>query len=61
MVGSRQVILVEGSSKKNADEFSGRTENNRVVNFAGNARLIGKLIEVRITEAHPHSLRGEVL
>lgn len=61
MVGSRQVILVEGPSKKNADEFSGRTENNRVVNFAGNARLIGKLIEVRITEAHPHSLRGEVL
>lgn len=61
MVGSRQVILVEGPSKKNADEFSGRTENNRVVNVAGNARLIGKLIEVRITEAHPHSLRGEVL
>ena len=61
MVGSRQKILVEGPSKKNADEFSGRTENNRVVNFAGNARLIGKLIEVRITEAHPHSLRGEVL
>lgn len=61
MVGSRQKILVEGPSKKNADEFSGRTENNRVVNFAGNARLIGKLIEVEITQAHPHSLRGEVL
>lgn len=61
IVGSRQKILVEGPSKKNADEFSGRTENNRVVNFAGNARLIGKLIEVEITQAHPHSLRGEVL
>ncbi len=59
MVGSVQRILVEGPSRKNADELSGRTENNRVVNFPGEQALIGRFVEVRITEALPNSLRGE--
>ena len=58
MVGSRQTILVEGPSKRDPHEFSGRTENNRIVNFAGSADLVGRMIEVQITQAFPHSLRG---
>ena len=61
MVGSIQRVLVEGTSKKNAFELAGRTDNNRVVNFVGNPRLINHFVEVRITEALPHSLRGEVV
>jgi len=60
MVGSRQRILVEGPSRR-GDELCGRTENNRIVNFAGDAALIGRFIDVRIAEARPHSLRGELL
>ena len=64
MVGARQVILVEGPSRKDANELMGRTENNRIVNFSGGpnaARLVGQLVEVTITQALPHSLRAEVL
>lgn len=61
MVGSKQRILVEGFSKKDNREIFGRTDNNRVVNFAGNKALIGRFIDVRITDALSHSLRGEVL
>jgi tRNA-2-methylthio-N6-dimethylallyladenosine synthase len=61
MVGTVQRVLVEGTSKKDSQELSGRTENNRVVNFAGHPRLIGHFIDVRITRALPNSLRGEVL
>jgi tRNA-2-methylthio-N6-dimethylallyladenosine synthase len=61
MVGTVQTVLVEGSSKKDAAELAGRTSNNRVVNFGGPSRLHGQMIDVRITEALPHSLRGEVL
>jgi tRNA-2-methylthio-N6-dimethylallyladenosine synthase len=64
MVGSVQRILVEGRSKKDAAELMGRTENNRIVNFAVDAdrgRLVGRMIDVRITQAMPHSLRGEPL
>lgn len=61
MVGTVQRVLVEGPSKKSSDEMSGRTDNNRVVNFAGSPRLIGHFCDVRITAALPHSLRGEVL
>ncbi|WP_090656893.1 tRNA (N6-isopentenyl adenosine(37)-C2)-methylthiotransferase MiaB [Nitrosomonas marina] len=61
MVGSKQRILVEGFSKKDNSEIFGRTDNNRVVNFAGNKALIGRFIDVRITDALSHSLRGEVL
>ncbi len=61
MVGSRQRVLVERVSKKNASELAGRTDNNRVVNFLGHPRLIGHFSEVLITRAEPHSLRGEML
>jgi tRNA-2-methylthio-N6-dimethylallyladenosine synthase len=62
-VGTRQRILVEGRSKKSADELMGRTECNRIVNFPAPAsaqRLVGQLVDVTITQALPHSLRGEV-
>jgi tRNA-2-methylthio-N6-dimethylallyladenosine synthase len=61
MVGSVQRVLVEGVSKKDATELSGRTPNNRVVNFRGRPRLIGTFVDVAITAALPHSLRGEIL
>ncbi len=60
MVGSTQSVLVEGPSRKDAAELAGRTGNNRVVNFAGSPRLIGQLIDLTITSALPHSLRGQV-
>ncbi|KAF0103249.1 MAG: bifunctional enzyme involved in thiolation and methylation of tRNA [bacterium] len=60
MVGSVQRVLVEGPSKKDAKELMGRTENNRIVNFPAPPRLIGQFAEVTITQANPHSLRGEV-
>lgn len=59
MVGSTQRILVERPSARDETEMAGRTENNRVVNFAGDATLIGKFVDVIITEARPNSLRGE--
>jgi len=59
MVGNRERVLVERVSKKDASELAGRTDNNRVVNFPGPARLIGHFAEVVITRAEPHSLRGE--
>jgi tRNA-2-methylthio-N6-dimethylallyladenosine synthase len=61
MVGSRQRVLVEGRSKKDAAELAGRTENNRVVNFAGPQRLVGHFVDLEITQALPHSLRGRVV
>ncbi|WP_029462674.1 tRNA (N6-isopentenyl adenosine(37)-C2)-methylthiotransferase MiaB [Serpentinimonas barnesii] len=63
LVGSVQRILVEGPSRKHAHELTGRTECNRSVNFdagAQGARLIGQMLELRITEARSHSLRGEL-
>jgi tRNA-2-methylthio-N6-dimethylallyladenosine synthase len=60
-VGTVQRILVEGTSKRDADELMGRTECNRVVNFKGAPRLIGQLVDVTITEAMHYSLRGDVL
>jgi tRNA-2-methylthio-N6-dimethylallyladenosine synthase len=59
MVGTRQRVLVEGESRKNAAELCGRTANNRMVNFPGNRRLTGQFIDVKITAALSHSLRGE--
>ena len=56
-----QRILVEGISKRDASELMGRTECNRAVNFAGPARLIGQLVDVRVTETRTYSLRGEVV
>ncbi|XZG70905.1 tRNA (N6-isopentenyl adenosine(37)-C2)-methylthiotransferase MiaB [Chitinibacteraceae bacterium HSL-7] len=61
MVGTVQRVLIEGHARKDATELAGRTDNNRIVNFAGPARLIGQFAEVRITTALPHSLRGEVV
>jgi len=60
-VGTVQRILVEGPSRKDASELMGRTECNRIVNFKGQPRLIGQMIDVTITQALPHSLRGEVV
>jgi tRNA-2-methylthio-N6-dimethylallyladenosine synthase len=61
MVGSVQRILVDRPSRKSGAQMSGRTENNRVVNFDGHERLIGQFVDVRITEALPNSLRGRLL
>ena len=61
MVGSVQRVLIEGLSKKNEAELAGRTDNNRIVNFVGNPRLIHSFVDVRITSALPHSLRGEIV
>ena len=61
MVGSIQRVLVEGTSKKDVLELAGRTDNNRIVNFAGNLRLLNTFVDVRITSALSHSLRGEIV
>jgi tRNA-2-methylthio-N6-dimethylallyladenosine synthase len=60
-VGTVQRILVEGPSRKDRNELMGRTECNRIVNFPGPQRLAGQMVDVRITQALPHSLRAEVL
>jgi tRNA-2-methylthio-N6-dimethylallyladenosine synthase len=61
MIGSTQRVLVEGLSKKSAEQLAGRTENNRVVNFDGQPRLIGQFADVTITEALSNSLRGRLV
>jgi tRNA-2-methylthio-N6-dimethylallyladenosine synthase len=61
MLGTTQRVLVEGLSKKSADELSGRTANNRIVNFPGPQRLTNTYADVRVTAALHHSLRGELL
>jgi tRNA-2-methylthio-N6-dimethylallyladenosine synthase len=60
MVGSTQRVLVERPSRKDATELAGRTEDNRWVNFPGPARLIGHFVDVEVTEAKVHSLRGRI-
>ncbi len=60
MVGSVQRVLVEGPSRKNPDELTGKTENMRSVNFAGHPRLVGRFVDVVVTEALTNSLRGRV-
>ena len=63
-VGTVQRILVEGPSRKSDQELMGRTECNRIVNFPGgpqSTRLVGQMIDVTITQAYPHSLRGELV
>ena len=61
MIGSTQTILVEKVSKKSDKELSGRTENNRWVNFQGNHSLIGSFVDVLIVESLPNCLRGRVV
>jgi tRNA-2-methylthio-N6-dimethylallyladenosine synthase len=59
MVGTIQCVLVDGVSRKSESQVTGRTENNRAVNFTGNKDLIGQFVDVRITEAWTNSLQGE--
>nr|CAA6828387.1 MAG: tRNA-i(6)A37 methylthiotransferase [uncultured Thiotrichaceae bacterium] len=61
MVGTTQRVLVERLSKRDQKQVAGRTENNRVVNFDGHQRLIGKFVDLEITEALPNSLQGRVI
>jgi len=61
MINTTQRILVDKQSRKSNQELSGRTENNRVVNFGGHQRLIGQFVDVRISQALPNSLRGDIL
>jgi tRNA-2-methylthio-N6-dimethylallyladenosine synthase len=60
MVGTRQKILVEGPSRKSDQEMSGRTENNRVVNFKAPLELVGRFVDVRITQALNNSMKGVI-
>jgi tRNA-2-methylthio-N6-dimethylallyladenosine synthase len=61
MVGSVQRVLVERGAKKGTSELAGRTENNRWVNFPGSASLLQQFVDVIVTEARPHSLRGRLV
>lgn len=61
MVGTVQDVLVEGPSRRDPNELAGRAANNRMVNFSGNPRLIGHMVQVRITQALANSLRGEIV
>ena len=61
MIGTRQRLLVTGTSRKNEREQQGRTENNRVVNFPGPPELSGGFVDVEITESLPNSLRGVLI
>ena len=61
MIGTNQRILVDRVSKKGADKMSGRTENNRAVNFVGSQDLIGQFVDIHIKEALPNSLRGDMV
>ena len=61
MVGTVQHVLVEGRSRRDPTELTGKTANNRSVNFAGDPALIGRMLDLRITQAHSNTLRGEVV
>ena len=60
LVGTVQRVLVERHAKKDSRELAGRTECNRWVNFSGPATLLQRFVDVTITEARPHSLRGRL-
>lgn len=59
MIGTLQSVLVDSVSRKNDDQVSGRTENNRIVSFVGDKALIGRFVDVKITQAWRTSLQGE--
>ena len=61
MLGSVQRVLIDRISHKDASEVSGKTENNRSVTFAGDEQLIGRFVDVKITDAFRNSLKGEVI
>ena len=60
MVGTTQRVLVTGPAKKDPKQLAGRTENNRVVNFAANVDEVDQFVDVVITQALPNSLRGKL-
>ena len=60
MLGSVQRVLVERPSRKDPLQLAGKTSNNRWVNFDGDPRLVGQLVDLEITEAMPNSLRGRL-
>ena len=60
MIGSQQRVLVDGFSRKNPRQLSGRTENNRVINFPGPSDLLGSFVDVSVCEAFTNSLRGSL-
>jgi tRNA-2-methylthio-N6-dimethylallyladenosine synthase len=59
--GSIQRVLVESVSRKNSEELAGRMDNNRIVNFAGSPRMLGRFVDVKITTAWSYTMRGEVV
>ena len=61
MLGTVQRVLVEGLSKKDVHELAGRADNNRVINFPGSPGMIGRFVEVKVTQVVRHTLRGELL
>ena len=61
MLGHIEPVLIEGPARKDPTELMGRTSNNRVVNFAGPANLVGQIHPVRVTQTNPHTLRGELV
>ncbi len=61
MVGTIESVLVDGISRKSETQVTGRTENNRKVNFNGGKELIGQFVDVKITEARTNSLQGEYI
>ena len=61
MIGSEQVVLVDGPSRKNPDELTGKTQNHRSVTFTGESGWIGRFVKVKITQGFVNSLRGEAL
>ena len=61
MMGKVERILVENISRKSDEQLAGRTENNRMVNFCGDKKLIGSFVDVRITEVRTNSLQGEFI
>ena len=61
MIGSIQRVLVESEARRTKGELAARTDNNRIVNFSGQSRLIGEFVDVKITATMSHTLRGEIL
>jgi tRNA-2-methylthio-N6-dimethylallyladenosine synthase len=54
-------VLIEGRSKQSERDVTGRTRSNKIVNFKGDLDWVGHLVQVHITKAYPHSLRGEIV
>jgi len=59
--GRIEEVLVESYSKQSKRDVTGRTRNNRAVNFEGDLSLVGRLVQAKITKAYAHSLRGEIV